>query len=105
MHDTINVYISAIDKTIPLSIDDHYIMKTEDLVIDSKSSTEVDPSRKYSTKNSGKFSTLRLSFPNSLAVSWQCSQSRLKIATNFLNWEPTVKLSDWIETYKNRLGI
>ena len=29
----------------------------------------------------------------------------IKIATNFLNWEPTVKLSDWIETYKNGLGI
>ena len=29
----------------------------------------------------------------------------IKIATNFLNWEPTVKLSDWIENYKNILGI
>ena len=29
----------------------------------------------------------------------------IKLATNFLNWEPTVKLSDWIETYKNGLGI
>ena len=39
MHDTINVYISAIDKTIPVAIDDHYIMKTEDLVIDSATGT------------------------------------------------------------------
>ena len=29
----------------------------------------------------------------------------IKIATNSLNWEPTVKLSDWIENYKNLLGI
>ena len=29
----------------------------------------------------------------------------IKIATNFLNWEPTVQLSDWIENYKKLLGI
>jgi len=29
----------------------------------------------------------------------------IKLATNFLNWEPTVKLGDWVETYKNELGI
>ena len=29
----------------------------------------------------------------------------IKIATNYLNWEPTVKISDWIEIYKNVLGI
>jgi len=29
----------------------------------------------------------------------------IKLATNFLNWEPTVRLGDWVETYKNELGI
>ena len=29
----------------------------------------------------------------------------IKIATNFLNWDSTVKLSDWIEIYKKELGL
>ena len=36
-HDTIHVYIKAIDKTIPIAIDDHYIMKKgQDFTIDEK---------------------------------------------------------------------
>ena len=35
-HDTIHVYIKAIDKTIPVAVDDHYIMKKgEDFTIDA----------------------------------------------------------------------
>ena len=36
-HDTIHVYIKAIDKTIPIAVDDHYIMKKgQDFTIDEK---------------------------------------------------------------------
>ena len=36
-HDTIHVYIKAIDKTIPVAVDDHYIMKKgQDFTIDEK---------------------------------------------------------------------
>jgi len=42
---------------------------------------------------------------NSPVIEPRETLAEIKIATNFLNWDPTVKLSGWIEIYKKGLGL